>query len=242
MKRFIISKEELERELNENTIAKVAEKYKVLPETISYHYKKHGIVLPKRKGSIKDMIGKKFNMLLVESMSEERNCRKYRNKDIQIIKYNCLCDCGNRTIVIGSNLRKGTTKSCGCINKARANNSKYWTGYGDISGEFWNQIVIGAKSRKIEVSITIQDIWNLFLKQDRKCALSGMEIQFASTLRESKNRETTASLDRIDSSKSYTLDNIQWLHKDVNRMKNKYNQEYFIEICQKIINKRDSNG
>ena len=29
-------------------------------------------------------------------------------------KYLCACDCGVKTIVSGSHLRKGTTKSCGC--------------------------------------------------------------------------------------------------------------------------------
>lgn len=27
----------------------------------------------------------------------------------------CVCDCGNQTIVCGSNLRNGNTKSCGCL-------------------------------------------------------------------------------------------------------------------------------
>lgn len=29
----------------------------------------------------------------------------------------CICDCGNKSIVIGSNLRNGRTKSCGCLRK-----------------------------------------------------------------------------------------------------------------------------
>lgn len=30
-------------------------------------------------------------------------------------KYNVLCECGNKTIVFGRNLKKGHTKSCGCF-------------------------------------------------------------------------------------------------------------------------------
>lgn len=34
-------------------------------------------------------------------------------------KYNCKCDCGNNTIVPSSNLKSGTTKSCGCLKHER---------------------------------------------------------------------------------------------------------------------------
>lgn len=35
-------------------------------------------------------------------------------------RYNCVCDCGNKTVVFGSNLLRGHTKSCGCLLKTRA--------------------------------------------------------------------------------------------------------------------------
>lgn len=45
----------------------------------------------------------------------------------------------------------------------------------------------------------------------------------------------TASLDRIDSSKGYIKGNIQWVHKDINKMKNNYNQAYFINLCALVV-------
>jgi len=47
----------------------------------------------------------------------------------------------------------------------------------------------------------------------------------------------TASFDRIDSSKSYEVGNIQWVHTMVNMAKNKYPQEKFIEMCCAIADK-----
>ena len=44
----------------------------------------------------------------------------------------------------------------------------------------------------------------------------------------------TASLDRIDSDGAYTIDNVQWIHKDINRMKSNLKQENFIEYCRLI--------
>lgn len=46
--------------------------------------------------------------------------------------------------------------------------------------------------------------------------------------------ETTASLDRIDSNRGYTQDNVQWVHKDVNKMKMDLNQQIFVELCRAI--------
>lgn len=57
-----------------------------------------------------EMIGKKFNKLLV---LRDSGLRGARNR----IKYVCLCDCGNESIVFGDPLRSGHTKSCGCDKK-----------------------------------------------------------------------------------------------------------------------------
>jgi hypothetical protein len=51
---------------------------------------------------------------------------------------------------------------------------------------------------------------------------------------------TTASLDRIDSSKGYIEGNVQWIHKHINKMKNNFNESYFIEICKKISQKNQN--
>jgi hypothetical protein len=65
--------------------------------------------------------------------------------------------------------------------------------------------------------LDIEEAWNLFNKQNGKCALSGIDLKFCQSIREIK--DTTASLDRIDSNKGYTIDNVQWVHKTANLMK-----------------------
>ena len=65
---------------------------------------------------VKDITGQKFNRLTVVSRAENS---RHGNA-----MWNCLCDCGNMTVVLGSNLRNGEVKSCGCLlaekNKARS--------------------------------------------------------------------------------------------------------------------------
>ena len=61
-----------------------------------------------------------------------------------------------------------------------------------------------------------------------------------------KKRKFTASLDRIDSKLGYELNNIQWVHKDINMMKQAYTNNYFIEHCKLVaannITSSTSNG
>lgn len=53
-----------------------------------------------------NLIGQKFGRLMVISEApKQKRC----------IQWNCLCDCGAKTIVSTSNLRAGYTKSCGCL-------------------------------------------------------------------------------------------------------------------------------
>lgn len=59
--------------------------------------------------NLKDVTGMKFNNLLVVQRVENSEKGKSR--------WRCLCDCGNYTIVTGSNLRNGSVKSCGCLLK-----------------------------------------------------------------------------------------------------------------------------
>ena len=79
------------------------------------------------------------------------------------------------------------------------------------------------------VTITIEYAWELFLKQEKKCSLSGLEITIGLS-----GKYNTASIDRIDSSKGYEPGNIQWVHKDINFMKRTYSQEYFTNMCKLV--------
>ncbi|HEX5186239.1 MAG TPA: hypothetical protein VFV86_05055, partial [Nitrososphaeraceae archaeon] len=79
---------------------------------------------------------------------------------------------------------------------------------GELSGKHWSEIKYKAIKRNIEFAITQEFAWNLFLKQNRKCALSGIDLFLAIYLKKENNKDiynsSNATLDRIDSSKDYT--------------------------------------
>ncbi len=76
-------------------------------------------------------------------------------------------------------------------------------GIHELSGAYFSQIRCGAKTRGLEFNITIQYVWDLFEKQNFKCALSGLPITLYRNWTKKKNENSTASLDRVDSSKGY---------------------------------------
>lgn len=173
-----------------------------------------------------DLTTQKFGKLQpIERISESRNGHIY---------YKCKCDCGSECTVAHSHLKSGRQKACGCDHAKKGDKSPHWKGHGGISGGWWKDHVIRSADeskgrRKLDMTITIEYIWDLYIKQDKKCALTDLPISIANT-----NLYNSASLDRIDSSMGYIAGNVQWTHKHINLMKNKLTQAYFIELCKKV--------
>lgn len=151
------------------------------------------------------------------------------------------CTCCNKTITYKDKYKlkraikeNKCCKSCSItnINKTRGYTkgikNPSWKSSNEIPFSWFSKYFLRAK-RKRKGTITIEDIYNLWLSQNKKCNLSGLEIDFIK-----RENGITASIDRIDSNKDYTLENVQLVHKDVNLMKNYFNQNYFINICKLI--------
>jgi hypothetical protein len=168
-----------------------------------------------------DLSGKQFNQLTVLSFAGSKK-RGKRNRRY----WNCKCSCGVIKDFEQSQLCHKHIKTCGCIKIGKKHKS--WCGVGDISGTIWKRIVYKAKERKIEFNITLEQVWQLYVKQNKRCAITGLPISFPI---KAKSRKFNASLDRIDSKKGYTIDNVQWVLRDINWIKNKLDQDYFIELC-----------
>ncbi len=167
-----------------------------------------------------DITGKDFFNLTVIGKAE-----KYQVGRGYI--WRCKCSCGNETLASTRDLNAGGKKSCGCLKKRKSHSHWKWRGYEGISMEFFGGIRSScshrAKGRQIQFSVTMQFLWELYLNQNRRCAISGEEIILC------PERELrTASLDRIDSSCGYTNSNVQWVHKDVNIMKSSFSMDKFL--------------
>lgn len=163
------------------------------------------------------------------------------------VKYNVQCNCGKELFVRAYFLENGRQKYCReCSQRNavythdnRANFlNKTHSGYKNITKTVYSYLKRNAIRRDItwDSNITIEFLWDLYIKQNGLCALSGFPIQFTEKRKMSNINWDfmTASLDRIDSSKPYSVENIQWVHKHVNKMKNNFDQTYFIDLCKNI--------
>lgn len=175
-------------------------------------------------------IGKRFNLLTVSKVSD---LKREKGK----VLWDCQCDCGNiKRGITSYDLKSGKVKSCGCIRAIKGKNNIGWKGYEDISGRYWNSLRRAAENRNIPFNITMEEAWSVLLKQNKKCSITGLDLKFPS---DTRNTNGTASIDRIDSKKSYSIDNIQWVHKWINIMKWDLTKEEFVNMCKLVV---DFNG
>lgn len=109
-------------------------------------------------------------------------------------------------------------------------NCKTYTGYEGITGAYIAQMRRNARVRNRKFDLNPKYLWQLYEKQNRKCAISGLYIDFI------VNSNNRAALDRINPSKDYLKGNVQWVYNKINYMKWDLKQQDFIRLC-KIITK-----
>lgn len=77
---------------------------------------------------MQDLTGKRFGRLLVISRADDYVSPKGARKS----QWLCLCDCGNKSIVSGDNLRSEHTKTCGCSD----------ANYNDLVGHVYGDLTV----------------------------------------------------------------------------------------------------
>lgn len=86
-------------------------------------------------GKFIDMTGQRFGRLTVIKRAKNH----IQPNGVNVVMWECKCDCGNEIIVSGMSLRRGDTKSCGCFHKECASNqgrkNKKYNTY-DLSGDY----------------------------------------------------------------------------------------------------------
>lgn len=149
------------------------------------------------------------------------------NSDNDIL-YKCSCVCGNETYVNKWKLHKRKVTHCGCLESDNViYDDKNFLGYVE---RFKKRRVKDGVS--FDISVTTDFLWNVYtIKQKKRCALTGLPLSF--------NGNYRPSIDRIDSSKGYEPNNIQWVYAKINLMKYSFSNKHFVELCKLVANNNE---
>lgn len=177
----------------------------------------------------KDLTGQVFGRLTVVEAAPHIHSRT---------AWKCQCSCGGEKSVSSQDLLNGRVSSCGCKWHQHGADSTAWKGFGDICGACWvwirRQPRVWRRKNQLPFEISIEYAWELFLNQNKRCAISGVPINFFYENGKRLHDIKTASLDRVDSSKGYVKGNVQWVHKQVNTIKMDLSDEELVNWCKTI--------
>lgn len=175
--------------------------------------------------------------------NECKKCRKDTRKQLnfpRITEGSKLCNnCGIEQDITKFNTDtkntdglRSTCKNCSieCVNK-------YGSTFDGFIKMLYYDLISNAKKRNINVEITIDDIKNQFNNQVGLCALTRFKMTWNKQPSNSQthiSNKFNISVDRINSEKDYTKDNIQLVCAIINIIKYKLSKNKFTEICYKI--------
>lgn len=117
----------------------------------------------------------------------------------------------------------------------------YLSTYDGFTKCLFKDLRSNAKARNISVNIKLEDIQELYIKQNGKCAITNIKMTHQATERAKDSQHIlnkwNISVDRINSSKPYTINNIQLVCAIINRMKTILSNDNFLSVCSAVTQK-----
>lgn len=173
-----------------------------------------------RERTIKLQIGSRYNHWTVIEGPIYKNSTAF---------YKCRCDCGKEQLIVPITLLDNKHNKQ-CLKCAQKENKQIFMKENGKVGELnltrYTHFKTSALKRGYEFNVSIEYLWNLFISQNRKCAITGDDIPDF----------RLASLDRIDSNKGYIEGNVQWVTKQANLSKHIMSMNELYEFCRKVLN------
>lgn len=161
----------------------------------------------------KNLIGKVVGRLTVINFDHRR---VYRTSKNNIAYWNCLCVCGNERVVSSVSLSNKAITSCGCLrketvstmNSTRPRNNKGLSNTLEYS--LWSSAKERAKKYGRVFDLLVTDI-----TVPDTCPVFNIKLIPGV----GKQHSGSPTLDRLDSSKGYTKDNVRVISQRANALK-----------------------
>lgn len=178
-----------------------------------------------------DLTEKRFGRLIVIEQAGQDSQRNY--------KWLCRCDCGNKVIVRGYDLKNGHTKSCGCLRKEIT--MKGSTKHGHTKNRKRTEEYMSWESMIQRCTNPNNPQWKDYGGRWIKVCKRWLgENGFIHFLEDMGEAPRGLQLDRIDNNKGYYKENCRWVTSRRNN-RNKRNSRYetykgkrwlFVELCE----------
>ena len=157
-------------------------------------------------GNFNDITGQKYGRLTVI---------KRLDKTGNLYKWLCKCDCGNESVALADNLKRGHTSSCGCLRVETASHTRVIHGmYKTRIHRIWQSMLARCSNPNnsrhkfyLEKGITVCDKWLTF---------EGFYEDMAD------GYDDKLSIDRINNDKGYYKENCRWAN-DIEQNNNRSN-------------------
>lgn len=176
----------------------------------------------KSNGRLIDEIGNRYGDLTV--LEYAGSGKEFKNGHDGGAAWLCICDCGNDHIALGTKLRMGISKSCGCRNRLPSGEASL------------NQAISGMKTR----AKARGKAWNLSPDQTRKLVDSSCE--YCGVHPSNKVQGNTCNgayvysgIDRVDNDMGYEKENVVACCSDCNKAKGTKTVKEFMEYIKRIF-------
>lgn len=153
----------------------------------------------------------------------------FKNENNRWVRYCPSCEKEvthlRRNYCIGAHNIKQPCKQCSNINNHPSGM------VGAVRVAWYESFLKSAISRGYSWELTPELVNEMYEEQNGLCALSGLSIGWSKV-----GWDHTASIDRIDNTLGYSIDNIQLVHKKVNMMRGSLSVDEFTELCLSVAN------
>lgn len=172
-----------------------------------------------------DLTGIRFGRLTV---IKETVCP--RNTKDRSRYWLCKCDCGNEHITSSTNLRKGCTKSCGCLQREGAQIANGENSFNTL----YKRYAINAKNRNLEFCLSKEEFREI---TQTNCFYCGTPPKQVVIIHKRHNGEYLYNgIDRLDNAKGYTKSNTVACCGICNYAKRTRSIEDFLAWVERIYN------